>query len=285
MRRLAGFVRQLKQYVDSSPLLNRSVALLKRFPHVKPLAKAKAPALKEITDHPAVELLFRPTDPASIPLGASKAAGDPDLPVDMDWPVAAAGPAVFLLQIRLSEVHAIPGREQLPARGMLWFFLGETARGKPVDLLRFGAEDAALVRTSPPSTPACSWSEPSAWSPCSVTFAPLTLRSATRWRLTRVMAGMTQEQLDKLEDGDKLDPWESDIPVEGRSWLGGVPCVSQAHDPFEAVAEDAVFLAQIGYSEETGWMNGDGGQHCWFAQKAPLANAVVEGAGVVEDCS
>lgn len=285
LRRLMGYAQQLKKVNNDHPQLKTALALLKRFPHIKPPAKAKAPTLKQITDHPAIEMRFQPTEEASIPLGASKAAGHPDLPADIAWPVTAAGPAVFMLQVRLSDVPPFPGREQLPAKGMLWFFLGETARGNPVDLLRFGAEEGTLVRTPPPAAPVCSWSDPSAWRPCTVSFAPWTLRSATAWRLTRVMAGMTQELLDKLEDEDKLDKWASDVPVDGRSWLGGVPCVSQARDPFASVADDAVFLAQLGYSEDTGWMHGDGGQHTWFMHKAPLENGVIEGAGVVADGS
>jgi hypothetical protein len=57
-----------------------------------------------------------------IPLGVSRAAGPPDLPVGVPWPERSGHPLDFLLQVRLSELAGMPGAEQLPPRGRLWFW-------------------------------------------------------------------------------------------------------------------------------------------------------------------
>jgi hypothetical protein len=61
----------------------------------------------------------------SLPVGASKFGGQPDLPSAMKWPTFADDKdrvLPFVLQFNLAEVHAHDKEGLLPAKGMLYFF-------------------------------------------------------------------------------------------------------------------------------------------------------------------
>ena len=57
------------------------------------------------------------------PPGASKIGGLPNLPKDMDWPLCAGEPLLFLAQIDLAEAAPFDSSRLLPPSGFLWFFL------------------------------------------------------------------------------------------------------------------------------------------------------------------
>ena len=68
----------------------------------------------------AVRLLFGKTDD---PLFArSKWWGSPDMPEDMEYPVAGEGPLTFMCQIRCEEIAPFDPKGLLPHEGMLYFF-------------------------------------------------------------------------------------------------------------------------------------------------------------------
>lgn len=55
----------------------------------------------------------------------SRIGGDPDLPADVEWPVNSDGtPMTFLAQLRLNELVPYDIAALLPAKGMLYFFVG-----------------------------------------------------------------------------------------------------------------------------------------------------------------
>lgn len=54
--------------------------------------------------------------------GDSKMGGQPDLPVDFQWPVCDGKPLTFMAQINLSEIKPELAGYQLPPQGFLYFF-------------------------------------------------------------------------------------------------------------------------------------------------------------------
>ncbi len=80
---------------------------------------------------PAVRLILG--TPSSGLIGESRVGGVPDLPVGMAWPRNAAGEAYsFILQVNLADVPAFVGNP-LPAKGLLYFFVGLDEPGSDVD--------------------------------------------------------------------------------------------------------------------------------------------------------
>jgi uncharacterized protein YwqG len=72
---------------------------------------------------PCVRLHARPIDDsASLPLGASRIGGLPDLPPDMQWPTRNGRPCEFIAQINLSEASPYDVTGLLPKEGTLLFF-------------------------------------------------------------------------------------------------------------------------------------------------------------------
>jgi uncharacterized protein YwqG len=81
------------------------------------------------------------------PVGASKIGGLPNLPADLDWPLCAGAPLLFLAQIGLAETAPFDRGRLLPPSGFLWFFMKNR-------MLDFEGEDAsdqwrALYRDAP----------------------------------------------------------------------------------------------------------------------------------------
>jgi uncharacterized protein YwqG len=71
---------------------------------------------------PAIRIEPTMVDEDTIPLGASKLGGRPDLPPDMAWPERDGKPLGFLAQFNLAEVAPYDVEKALPPSGMLYFF-------------------------------------------------------------------------------------------------------------------------------------------------------------------
>jgi hypothetical protein len=88
---------------------------------------------------------------SSIPIGASKLGGNPDLSAMLSWPMDGERPMSFLAQLRLEDVAPFDDDALVPHEGLLLFFAsvaGGEAKGR---VLRASAE-AELVRTAPPKS-------------------------------------------------------------------------------------------------------------------------------------
>ena len=70
---------------------------------------------------PTVGMRMRLADETTIPIGASKVGGCPDLPAGVEWPTWQ-GPMAFLAQINLAEVAPYEHSSLLPTHGLLSFF-------------------------------------------------------------------------------------------------------------------------------------------------------------------
>lgn len=71
---------------------------------------------------PAIGLRTRAPRDDDFALGATRVGGEPDLPVDLDWPVGDEGPLLFVLQVRLAQVTAFDLEGLLPSDGVLAVF-------------------------------------------------------------------------------------------------------------------------------------------------------------------
>ena len=71
---------------------------------------------------PSVRLEAELAYESSIPVGASKLGGRPDLPAAIDWPEYEGLPQSFLAQLNLAELAGLEGVDALPRVGVLSFF-------------------------------------------------------------------------------------------------------------------------------------------------------------------
>jgi uncharacterized protein YwqG len=72
---------------------------------------------------PCVRLHARPVDdPTSLPLGASRIDGLPDLPPNIEWPTRNGRPCEFISHINLTEASPHDPTGPLPKAGTLLFF-------------------------------------------------------------------------------------------------------------------------------------------------------------------
>lgn len=69
---------------------------------------------------PAIGLRTRPSKGHVV--RASRVGGEPDLPIDVDWPEGEEGPLLFVMQVRLADVARFDLEGLLPADGHLSVF-------------------------------------------------------------------------------------------------------------------------------------------------------------------
>ncbi len=123
----------------------------------------------------SIRLQATPGDETSIPVGASKLGGVPDLPAGVNWPEWQGLPQSFIAQIRLADAQPYDTNHQLPPQGMFWFFYDaqqQTYGADPTDkggwrVLFTNTDKPSLQRTpAPTSLPATSQ-----FHACTLTFA------------------------------------------------------------------------------------------------------------------
>ncbi len=90
---------------------------------------------------PAIGLRTRPGKGHVV--RATRVGGEPDLPIDVDWPEGADGPLLFVMQVRLAEIARFDLEQLLPSDGHLALFTDRTC--DDVAVLHFPA-GAELVR-------------------------------------------------------------------------------------------------------------------------------------------
>ncbi len=61
-------------------------------------------------------------DEATVPVGASKFGGRPDVPAGFEWPMAGQNPCWFVAQVRLADLGPFDTGYQLSRAGLLSFF-------------------------------------------------------------------------------------------------------------------------------------------------------------------
>src|SRR5262249_3660385 len=84
---------------------------------------ARRRAQIEALVEPALLLTTTEAKESTVPLGASKVGGRPDLPAGANWPLHSSGkPLAFLGQIDLAAATAVAALPGLPRAGLLQFF-------------------------------------------------------------------------------------------------------------------------------------------------------------------
>jgi uncharacterized protein YwqG len=104
----------------------------------------------------SIRLSLTPVDESTLPIGASKLGGVPDLLPGMSWPERKGLSQSFIAQIRLEDAHRYDIDGVLPQRGMLWFFYDakqETYGDAPTDQggwrVFFSDDDLSNLRRTP----------------------------------------------------------------------------------------------------------------------------------------
>ena len=94
---------------------------------------------------------------ASLPLGASRFGGVPDLPPGVEWPSRDDVPMEFVAQLRLADAAGLDPLGRLPTTGHLWFFYNSQWLTFDQDqdhaccaVLYHDVADDQLVRQAPP---------------------------------------------------------------------------------------------------------------------------------------
>src|SRR5262249_17469459 len=89
------------------------------------LLKLRDTVLAQKTDRilaagrPAISFRHPRAPERSLPVGASKSGGRPDMPATAEWPKDNGVPFTFLHQFNLAELRASPVARELPAAGLL----------------------------------------------------------------------------------------------------------------------------------------------------------------------
>lgn len=107
---------------------------------------------------PCVHIMRTPlNDLDTLPIGASRLGGNPDLPDGFSWSFYKHDPLTFIAQFRLSEIAPYDPDSLLPSRGLLYFFFLKDSLlwGNYEDRDRWSVvyienEDIKLIRTPHP---------------------------------------------------------------------------------------------------------------------------------------
>jgi uncharacterized protein YwqG len=228
---------------------------------------------------PSIRLRTIPIDEATLPVGASKLGGLPDLPPGRDWPVWQGLPQSFIAQIHLADTRPFDMQQVLPQSGMLWFFYDarqQTYGENPTDRggwsVLFAADDSSKLQRTP--APAA-LPRDSQFHACSISFASeLTITQQPQLEIPGLAwSDKDQEQYDTVLA--TLSP-QSERAVPQHRLLGfpdtiqddmRLQCqlvshgVADANDPqYNALAQDArnwQLLLQVDSDEQAGmhWAN------------------------------
>jgi uncharacterized protein YwqG len=269
--------------------------------------------IRELAE-PGIRLTSTPTEADSIPLGASKFGGDPDLPPNMEWPRAASGPLAFVLQIRLEDVAPLDTTGLLPKTGWLAFFYDmiDYPWGlDPADLggwrvMHFEGDPTSLVRTPRPRAGGEQEEE-------ELEFVPATLKFSAEVTLpSEELIDFVAAGLEESAQEDYSEFLEEILPPEGEPHhhlLGhaqviqhpsmALDCQFASHglyygDPsgydeaeakkLEPGASDWMLLLQLDTDDDLGFLWGDCGRLYFWIRHQDLDNRRFDKAWIICQC-
>ena len=245
----------------------------------------------------AVRMISVSARDETLPLGASKLGGSPDLPPDLAWPEWKTKALSFVAQVNLAEV---PEAHMLPSSGLLSFFYDQEQRAWGYDPQHKGGfrlwyfpEIAALSRRQPPR----GWGFPCA-------------RPEFKQFLSLPDSSSLGDLIHELEDDEIYYRfYDSYLPDQPRHQIFGWPRIIQNpmelecqlasngiyvgnpsgyKDPrrkeLEAGAEDWMLLLQIDSDEKTRMMWGDAGTLYVWIRYPDLSQAKFDAAWTVLQC-
>src|SRR5262245_4251557 len=107
---------------------------------------------------PSIAIHRTPTNDETLPIGASKLGGSPDLPTGFQWKYTHNNkPLTFIAQFKLSEIAPYDVEHILPPRGRLYYFYeadeqpwGEYEKRDGWQVIYIKDENAPLTRVPHP---------------------------------------------------------------------------------------------------------------------------------------
>ena len=278
------------------PFIRSTPALSKLEPHLLPLI------------FPAIKVTTRSTK--SLPPGASRIGGLPDLPANESWPQGPCGPMTPIAMLRFSEIHAAAPWSPLPAQGLLYLWFDSRwdrwgsdpadARGFAVRF--FPDEPTPLTRRSAPPRPDLTEQQLEDLEPNSPEAAFIlgahTATFESAWTFENPHPGadraiegaiyLLTEEFDFHQATPRPDqllgrpdcfqsPFELIPPGPLRDELSTEEFAAAAdRRPMNAAllakSRDWLLLADIGWEGKSGWLDlGDAGQMLWSLHKDDLA--------------
>ena len=274
--------------------------------------------MERVAQHVAAHLIDslrlapRPTNDESIPVGASKFGGRPDLPAGCAWPVWGETPLSFIAQVNLADVAKLGGGGDLPSAGLLSFFYGDGDNGPwgfdPADrgaaqVLFTSGDLRGLTRTAHPSAtaedarcyPACSMAVriETTWPRSDdIALTPLGLSIDDRCRYSDILSDV----LDDAGGGPMhrllgyADNIQGDMHFECQLVTNGLYCGDRTgyQDPraarLAAHAADWVLLLQVDSDDDTGMMWGDCGRLYFWIRREELVRGEFENVWFILQC-
>ncbi len=241
---------------------------------------------------PSIRLKASSVAESTVPMGASRLGGTPDLPTNIAWPALNGVPQSFIAQLRLADVQPYDTEHKLPQSGMLWFFYDakqETYGADPADqggwrIYYVNGDQPALQRTAaPPTLP-----KESQFKPCALSFASeITLSQQPTLEIPDF--DWTDDEQKKYEDLLATFPSAADHATMHHRLLGNpdtiqddmrLQCqlvshgVTDTNDPRAAeLSKDALewqLLLQIDSDEQAAMEWGNAGMLYFWIQAADL---------------
>ena len=110
----------------------------------------------------SLRLVGKPCDDASIPIGATKLGGAPDLSSPRDWPASGDGSMSFVAQVRLEPIGDWDEDALLPREGLLLFFAASDGTSGRVLHVTAPSDEALETKLRRTKTPDDAASHPAA---------------------------------------------------------------------------------------------------------------------------
>lgn len=247
---------------------------------------------------PAIHLVREAGEDGSIPLGASKLGGWPDLPEGTAWPMGRHRPLAFLGQLSLAEVPRNEATAALPERGLLSVFYNVPDQPwgiEPNDRgewqVLYWPEPTGLTRTEPPARAYGDHeAEDHAFTACPVKFELVTTfreadgiiaahegSEALLERYERAIRGGEGEDAAPHHQllGHPLviqNPMEEQCQLVSNAPRFGVELLDeQERAELAKGVEDWMLLLQLETDDVPGWMWGDMGTLYFWIRKQDLA--------------
>jgi uncharacterized protein YwqG len=258
---------------------------------------------------PAIRLHPTPTA-RTLPEGASRFGGTPDLAPGQSWPSTTHGPLAFVAQIDLASIRECAASRELPETGLLSFFFDAAQEHWGFDPRDAGHSVVLYSRSGPyrrPTPPPDLIAE-GTFVQCGITYHEgLTLPPPDSTAFTEL--GFSSEERERYFNLiDAIREHES-FEVEERSWLLGYPDQVQGNmqeecalvtgglycgdgppitDPRHRIlARRAVewrLLLQVGSEEAAGMMWGDLGSLYYWIRHDDLAAGRFDASWTILQC-
>ncbi len=255
---------------------------------------------------PAITARLSTADEIEFVLGQSKIGGQPDLPSGVEWFKEDNGDYLsFIAQVNLEEVADHDLSDQLPHKGILYFFYSAEQEAWGFDIrdkdkfkvYYFEGNLKELARQKFPA----GLKEYSRYSPCMLSFLPDL--SLPNWEQSYVSKRLSQKEMDSYFDlvdeltgeTNKLlghsDNIQGPMELECELVTNGLYCGdgSGYSDPrakeLEKNKDNWILLLQVDSNEEAGMMWGDAGRLYYWIRKDDLKNQRFDRCWLISQCS